>query len=103
MTTERPASIIVANWREKICSDFGLTFFLAKIPLVTRDRRLQLLDPVREQTVAAQRVARDAKVGRLDLARLSTSPCALIALYVNDGIESYRSTVRARRGCRRIR
>ncbi len=22
----RPASIIVANWREKICSDFGLIF-----------------------------------------------------------------------------
>ena len=26
LTTERPASIIVANWREKICSDFGLIF-----------------------------------------------------------------------------
>ena len=26
LTTLRPASIIVANWREKICSDFGLTF-----------------------------------------------------------------------------
>ena len=24
-TTFSPASIIVANWREKICSDFGLT------------------------------------------------------------------------------
>ena len=27
VTTERPASIIVANWREKTCSDFGCTFF----------------------------------------------------------------------------
>src|SRR6266567_187258 len=26
VTTFRPASIIVANWREKICRDFGLTF-----------------------------------------------------------------------------
>ena len=26
LTTFRPASIIVANWREKICSDFGLIF-----------------------------------------------------------------------------
>ena len=25
-TTFSPASIIVANWREKICSDFGLIF-----------------------------------------------------------------------------
>ena len=29
VTTLRPASIIVANWREKICSDFGLTFLTA--------------------------------------------------------------------------
>ena len=28
-TTFRPASIIVANWREKIWSDFGLTFLNA--------------------------------------------------------------------------
>ena len=28
-TTFRPASIIVANWREKICSDFGLIFLNA--------------------------------------------------------------------------
>ena len=28
-TTLRPASIIVANWREKICSDFGLIFLKA--------------------------------------------------------------------------
>jgi hypothetical protein len=28
-TTLRPASIMVANWREKICSDFGLIFLNA--------------------------------------------------------------------------
>ena len=26
LTTESPASIIVANWREKICSDFAFGF-----------------------------------------------------------------------------
>ena len=29
LTTFRPASIIVANWREKIWSDFGLIFLKA--------------------------------------------------------------------------
>jgi hypothetical protein len=29
LTTFRPASIIVANWREKICRVFGLTFLNA--------------------------------------------------------------------------
>ena len=29
LTTLTPASIIVANWREKIWSDFGLTFLKA--------------------------------------------------------------------------
>ena len=29
-----PASIIVANWREKICSDFGLTFLKPTVEYV---------------------------------------------------------------------
>ena len=29
VTTFSPASIMVANWREKICSDLGLTFLTA--------------------------------------------------------------------------
>ena len=32
MTTFTPASIIVANWREKICSDFGSIFFEKLLP-----------------------------------------------------------------------
>ena len=81
MTTERPASIIVANWREKTCSDFALTFLARpKSPRVGAPRRrAQLLDPLREQAVAAQRVARGGDVRRLDLARV-LAPWALMAL-----------------------
>ena len=32
VTTDRPASIIVANWREKTCSDFGVDLLLEHAP-----------------------------------------------------------------------
>ena len=67
VTTESPASIIVANWREKTCSDFGLTPFVERA-LALRGRCLQLLDPLGEKPVAAQELARGGEVGRLDLA-----------------------------------
>ena len=67
-TTFRPASIIVANWREKICSDFGLIFLKTvrtpSSPLGGSSSRL-----LREQAADAQLLARGGEIGGVDLAR----------------------------------
>ena len=66
-TTFRPASIIVANWREKIWSDFGLTF-LPPIEVWPRPPPSDdLLDRLREQALDAQLLARAREVGGADL------------------------------------
>ena len=56
VTTFRPASIIVANWREKIWSDFGLTLFCPTLmppPLVCASSSVAFLDPRARRPAAA--------------------------------------------------
>ena len=65
-TTLRPASIIVANWREKICSDFGLIFLNVGLHAVLAGGR-QLLELLREQAADAQLLARGVERRRVDL------------------------------------
>ena len=67
LTTFRPASIIVANWREKICSDFGL-IFLNAVRADSSPADGQLVEPGREQAADAQLLARRVRIGRVDLA-----------------------------------
>ena len=67
LTTFRPASIIVANWREKIWSDFGLTF-LPPIEVGADAAALgELLDRLGEQALDAELLAGRAQVGGADL------------------------------------
>ena len=62
LTTFRPASIIVANWREKICSVFGLIFLKTvrtpSSPLAGSSSRSS-----GEQAADAQLLARGVEVG----------------------------------------
>ena len=95
VTTERPASIIVANWREKTCSDFGCTFF-ANIPaffLSGAGGALDLGDPLGEQPAVEQDVPRRGQVSGVDLARELVSlgvDCAVGELRHLDGLLSAR-------------
>ena len=65
-TTFRPASIIVANWREKICSDFG-DLLEDRADRVLTGRR-QLLEIAREQTAHSELLACRGRIRRTDLA-----------------------------------
>ncbi len=66
-TTLRPASIIVANWREKIWSDFGLIFLkVVRIPSSPADGFS--VEHLREQPADAELLARRLDVGRVELA-----------------------------------
>ena len=81
VTTDRPASIIVANWREKICSDFGFTFVLMPmqdLPVLSACSA-DLLDPLGQEAVprSASRAA-DRSVAWIS--PLSSTPWALMAL-----------------------
>ena len=67
-TTFRPASIIVANWREKIWSDFGLIFLKVVRTAVLAGGRL-LREHLREEPADAELLACRLDVGRVDLAR----------------------------------
>ena len=67
VTTFRPASIIVANCREKTWSDFGLIFFSAVRTRVLAARR-QLLEHVGEQAADTQLLARGLDRRRVHLA-----------------------------------
>ena len=72
VTTFSPASIIVANWREKICSAFGLTFLTtAAMP---SDDEACSFEVEREQPADAQRLAGGGQVGGVDLARGARDP-----------------------------
>ena len=66
VTTLSPASIIVANWREKIWSDLALTFLTARAPLLPAASCERELG--REQAAQAQLLARRREVGGVDLA-----------------------------------
>ena len=68
LTTFRPASIIVANWREKICSDFGL-IFLKTVRTPSSPLAGSSSMRVGKQAADAQLLARGFEVGRVDLAR----------------------------------
>ena len=87
-TTFRPASIIVANWREKIWSDFGLTFFAPREicfdPILPSDISLSVCAR-RPLTRSCSRA--DATSGALITPSVST-PWALIAAYVKAAIRS---------------
>ena len=63
----RPASIIVANWREKTCIERGLIFLnVVRRPCLAARRQLaQLLG---EQAADAELLACGVDVGRVDLA-----------------------------------
>ena len=67
LTTFSPASIIVANWREKIWSDFGLTFLKAvRADSSPAEGSSWILR--REQAAHAELLPRSARIGRVDLA-----------------------------------
>jgi hypothetical protein len=57
VTTLRPASIIVANWREKTCSDFGLTFLTAIAKLCDETACSSSESATRPRTRSASRAA----------------------------------------------
>ena len=66
-TTLRPASIIVANWREKTWSDFGLIFLNAVfMPSSPADGQLEEL--LGEEAADAQLLARGVERRRVHLA-----------------------------------
>ena len=65
-TTLTPASIIVASWREKTCSDFGLTFL--NRPRAASPLARALDEVLRQQPARPQLLARRADVGGVDLA-----------------------------------
>src|SRR5215218_2144598 len=62
-TMLRPASIIVANWREKIWSDFGLIFLKA-----VRAPPAPLVDRLGQQAAQAELLACTGEIRRVDLA-----------------------------------
>ena len=78
-TTLRPASIIVANWREKIWSDFGLIFLKAvravSSPLARRSWSDSASRP-RRRSCSRAPVGSGALISPA-----STLPLALIAVY----------------------
>ncbi len=77
VTTFRPASTMVANWREKIWSDFGLTFFPTPlIPAVEAARSLRSTGS-RPRTRSASRAP--FRSGAL-ISPTDSSPSALIAV-----------------------
>ena len=67
-TTFSPASIIVANWREKIWSDFGL-IFLKAVRADSSPLAGSSFSARREQAADAQLLARRRRIGGVDLAR----------------------------------
>ena len=76
----RPASIIVANWREKIWSDFGLIFLKAvRTPSSPADELS--VEHLGEEPADAELLACGRDVGRFELAVELESPAALIAVY----------------------
>ena len=78
VTTLSPASIIVANWREKICSDFGLTFLTAT-PAALPSAPCELSSVASSpRTRSASRAAETS--GAL-ISPVSSAPVALIAVY----------------------
>ena len=62
-----PASIIVANCREKTWSDFGLTFLFEPAEPATRSAAPTWRQAGRQQALGAQLLARRADVARLEL------------------------------------
>ena len=79
LTTFRPASIIVANWREKIWSDFALTFLLPieVWPMPAPASATSLIDwASRPLTRSSSRAAPRSEAL---ISPESSTPCALIA------------------------
>ncbi len=89
VTTDRPASIIVANWREKTCSDFALTLPLVKpvflaAGALSSSTHWASRPPPRSASRAAER-------SEAWISPVSSAPWALIALYAKEGMRvSYR-------------
>ena len=73
LTTFRPASIIVANWREKICSVFGL-IFLKTVRTPSSPLAGQLLEELGQQAADPQLLARGVEIGSVDLAARARGP-----------------------------
>ena len=67
LTTFSPASIIVANWREKIWSDFGLTF-LKTVRALSSPLAGSSIRSSGKQAAQAQLLAGGLEVGRVELA-----------------------------------
>ena len=66
LTTLTPASIRVANWREKICSALGSTFL--NRPERVDELLARRVEALREQAPLAEQVARRLEIGRVQLA-----------------------------------
>src|SRR5436309_15970252 len=80
LTTFRPASIIVANWREKIWRDFGLTFF-AKAPEEAEDDEPSSISWIAwARRPFMRNCSRAALKSCAVISPLSSAPTALIAL-----------------------
>ena len=90
-TMLRPASIIVANWREKICSVFGLTF-LKTFRAPSSPRGGELVQAARQQAADAELLAGRARSGAWSSPE-SSSPAALIAEYVKAATDVPREAI----------
>src|SRR5947209_13502064 len=86
LTTLRPASIMVANWREKIWSDFGLIFLAkpAEENEALEPSSTSLIDWARRPFIRS--CSRAAARSAAEISPASSAPCALIALYAKDAM-----------------